>query len=117
MLSLWSRRPSRREVRRLHHWAVTSATTTDGVRARLAVDYTVRIEGRPELALSTVDDLVEEGLRELVATTGVAGLPAPGDVPAWQVDLPHGVVVETAVVTMADVEVSAELRRLVTGTG
>ena len=46
--------------------------------------------------------------------TSVAGLPAPGVVPDWQVALPDGVVIESAVVTTADVEVSAELRRLVT---
>ena len=114
MSLLGSWRKPRDEVRRLHHWAVASATTVDGVRARVTVDYTLRIEDNPDADLVVLDDLIENSLRGLIAVTSVAGLPAPGVVPDWQVALPDGVVIESAVVTTADVEVSAELRRLVT---
>lgn len=114
MSTLWNRLRPREQDRHLHHWAVASATTADGVRARLTVDFTVALDVEAAAELAAVVDAAEASLRDLVVTSEVAALPDPGDEPAWVVDLPDGVTLEHAVVTTADVEVSAELRRLVT---
>jgi hypothetical protein len=113
MPALWTRRRSRERPRHLHHWAVATATTADGVRARLTVDFTAVVTGS-DVELTAIVDAIEAALRDLVVRSEVADLPDPGDEPAWFVDLPEGVSVDHAVVTTADVEVSAELRRLVT---
>jgi hypothetical protein len=113
MSMLWSRLRPREQARHLHHWAVATATTADGIRARLTVDFTASVDPGTDVDLTAVVDAAEAALRDLVVTSEVSALPDPGDEPDWEVDLPEGAAIVNAVVTTADVEVSAELRRLV----
>lgn len=96
---------------------MAAATTADGVRATLTAELSANVRV-PGLDPARVTDAVEDALRRLVARSTVADLPAAGTVPVLDVRLPDGVALDHVTVTSADVEVSAELRRLVAaGTG
>ena len=58
--------------RRLDHWATATATTVDGVEARLSADFTAVVEDHDE-DLARVVELVEDALRRLVAASTVVG--------------------------------------------
>jgi hypothetical protein len=112
---LWRRRtpPSPR-----HLWAVGKATTADGATAHLQLEFTLCAEDH-DLEAEALDqvamDAVEGVLRVEVGRREVASLPAAGDAVDW---LPAGLVpgarITNVFVISSDVEVTQELRRLVT---
>ena len=108
----WWRRRGGRGARFLEDWAVATATTVDGVRATLTAELSADVRDG-SLDPARVTDAVEDALRRLVAGSAVADLPVAGSVPVLDVRLPDGVTLDHVTVTSADVEVSAELRRLV----
>jgi hypothetical protein len=103
-------------VRFVEDWAVVTATTVDGVRATLTAELSADVR-EPGLDTARITDAVEDALRRLVAKSAVVDLPVAGTVPSLSVDLPDGVVLTHVTVTSADVEVSAELHRLVAAGG
>lgn len=106
------------EVGTQHRWAVASATTLDGVTARLHVEFTISVTEpttAPEDLDERVTDLAEEAIRRRVRSRSLAVLPGAGDAATWISETPvPGVRVGHAVVVAAEVAVSGELRRLVT---
>lgn len=97
-----------------HLWAVASANTSDGVTALLQVEFRVRAPEGAVRPAGLVDD-AESMLRHRIATAPLADLPSAGDEIEldWN-DLPTGVKVSPGVVCLSDVEVTPELRRLLT---
>ena len=99
-----------------HRWTVTTTRTMDGASAHLRVEYVFRVTDAalaPELVEEAVKDAVDARLRKHVAERSVQGLPVVGQVMAWAADsfLP-GVLVESAEVTVRNVEMIGDLRRL-----
>lgn len=94
-------------------WGTAAATTADGVEARLEVAYVVRSDDAG--VDHDVQDRIEDLVRALITSSRVSELPVRGDRPALPVESfgPH-VHVEHLVVTISDVVVSPELRRLTT---
>ena len=104
------------EPRRL--WTVSRANTSDGATANLEVEVVVELT-EPGPRRSEVDgevvDLIESHVRRRITEHPVASLPSVGDdAPFVPPDVASGVRVLRAVVTASDVEVTPELRRLVT---
>lgn len=101
-----------------HRWAVASATSVDGVTARLHVEYTVTVTdpaSAPRDLEERVLDTVEDAVRQKVRSRPLAALPGSGDAAPWVPPDPvEGVRLDRAVVVAAEVAVSGELRRLVT---
>lgn len=97
-------------------WAGARASSADGALARLEAEVTYRIT---EAGVRSPEDQAarvgEEALRHAIVTGRVLSLPGIGDeVAIGDQDL-TGVVVDSVVVTAADVEITRELRRLVGG--
>ncbi|HEY0904171.1 MAG TPA: hypothetical protein VGE14_09805 [Marmoricola sp.] len=101
---------------RRHRWDVATASTPDGATVEVHVEYVV-VLAKPDHELETaVSDAVEERIRQTIRTTPLVDLPAAGDDADWaEGDHVGGAVVEHAVVVRSDVQVTAELRRIVTG--
>jgi hypothetical protein len=104
------------EPRRL--WTVSRANTSDGATANLEVEVVVELiepgPGRTEIDEELVD-LIESHVRRRITEHPVASLPSVGDdAPFVPPDVSPGVRLLRAVVTTSDVEVTPELRRLVT---
>ncbi|NYG60642.1 hypothetical protein BJ980_003565 [Nocardioides daedukensis] len=115
-------------------WTVSRANTSDGVTARLEVEVVVELAGvgsrhGPVLgpvvgpgsgpAVGSVGgetvDLIESAIRRRITEHPVASLPSVGDeAPFLPEEIIQGVRIVRAVVTASDVEVTPELRRLVT---
>lgn len=120
LLAVWAivslQRAQRGDTDPRHVWAVARANTSDGVTAHLEVEVVVQSTD-PEAEGSDVDliDAVEEELRRRITGHPVASLPSVGDdTPFLPADLLAGVTIQRGVVTISDVEVTPELRRLVT---
>lgn len=100
-----------------HRWTVASATTADGVSARLHVEFTITVTdpaSAPADADAQVLDAVEDAVRRRVRSRTVAALPGAGDAAPWLPESPVlGVRLGHGVVASADVQVTGELRRLV----
>lgn len=107
MGSLWGRWRAGNREEIITHWVAVSGSTPDGVRVRMAVDFTARHPPGPGQGAEGLVVAAEEALRRLVTSTPAVELPVPGDAPDWR--LPG---VEHAVVTTCDLEMSATLRRL-----
>lgn len=101
-----------------HVWALARANTSDGVTAHLEVEVLVQLTdpGADRSALDAdVVDAIEDELRQRITAHPVASLPSVGDdTPFLTADLLPGCEVLRGVVTISDVEVTPELRRLVT---
>jgi regulator of protease activity HflC (stomatin/prohibitin superfamily) len=97
-------------------WDAATATTADGVQARLEAGYALRVADpmtAPPDADGLVAGLVEDRLRSLIASAAASDLPSRGDDLAWFPDsFVPGVLVERVSVVDADVAVTPELRRL-----
>lgn len=99
-------------------WALARANTSDGVTAHLEVEVLVQLTD-PGLDRSALDadvvDAIEDELRQRITAHPVASLPSVGDdTPFLTADLLPGCEVLRGAVTISDVEVTPELRRLVT---
>lgn len=109
-----------RPAERRHRLAVGTATTADGARAEVHVDYVVSIAAGvvADDADAAASDAVEGLIREAIAEVRVADLPLVGDVLHWgdRLELPD-VSLEHVVVADSEVQVTAELRRLLGGEG
>lgn len=99
-------------------WAVARANTSDGVTAHIEVEVVVRCTDAGtdrSTADLTLIDAIEGQVRRRITDHPVASLPSVGDdTPFIPADLLDGFTIHTGVVTVADVEVTPELRRLVT---
>jgi len=99
-----------------HRWAVTTTNTLDGASAHLRIEYVVRVTDAalaPALVDAEVEDAVQERLRRHIADRSVRELPAVGQAMGWAADsFVPGVLVETAEVTVRDVEMIGDLDRL-----
>lgn len=100
----------------VQRWLSLEATTTDGGRAHLQVDYCVQVteplQVPPNWEVITESSLTE-ALRRMVTSSTAAGLPDRGDVPDWHLaELPAGVELRAATVGQVDLEVTGELRRM-----
>ena len=107
---------------RRHRLAAVITTTVDGVPALLQVEYVADLHAAGDHDLEELDraiaDTVEEATRRAIATWRVADLPTVGDTADWILpDAVAGARVEHAVVTLSDVQVTPELRRLVEARG
>jgi hypothetical protein len=112
---LWRRRtPSSPR----HLWAIGKATTADGATAHVHLEFALCAED-PDLEAEVLDrvamDAVEGVLRVEVGRRPVASLPMVGDAVDWvPADLVPGATIANVFVIASDVEVTHELRRLVT---
>jgi hypothetical protein len=101
-----------------HLWTVSRANTSDGATARLEVEVAVEFtDGRLQRNDTDTEivDAVGEEIRQRIIDHPVASLPSVGDdAPFVNPDVVTGVRIVRAVVTASDVEVTPELRRLVT---
>lgn len=115
---LWHRRTSTPSPR--HLWAITSATTTDGVTAHVHIEFTLdarALDTNPDVLDVATMDAVEGVLRYEVSHRRVASLPMAGDPIDW---VPENLVPDATIgnvfVISSDVQVTHELRRLVNRT-
>jgi hypothetical protein len=118
----WSHRRDRLRGRRASPaprrlWALATAPTTDGVTAHVRVDFTLQpgtgTAYDEELDMAVMDR-VEARLRQEVGRRPVADLPVVGDSVDWvPTDLVPGATILDVHVVGSDVEVTPELRRLV----
>jgi len=100
-----------------HLWAMGKATTADGATAHVQLEFTLCAED-PDLESEVLDrvamDAVEGELRVEVGRRPVASLPMVGDAVDWlPADLVPGATIANVFVIASDVEVTHELRRLV----
>ncbi len=98
-----------------HLWAVARANTRDGVTANIQVEVTVSgLDKCVAVPSAEVVDALQAALRRRIVSSDLAGLPSLGDDPEFTADeLPHGIRLDHSVVSISDVEVTPELRRLV----
>jgi len=115
---LWQRRTPRSCPRRL--WAITTATTADGVSTHVQIEFTLdtpELDVDPEVLDRATMDAVEGVLRYEIGRRRVASLPTAGDTIDWvPPNLVPGASISNVFVVSSDVEVTHELRRLVTHT-
>lgn len=100
-----------------HVWTGVRASSADGALTRIEAEVTYRVT---DAGVRSPGDLAakvgEEALRRAVLTGRVLTLPGVGDeVSVAGSAGPEGLVVDSVVVTAADVEITRELRRLVGG--
>ena len=100
-----------------HVWTGVRASSADGALTRLEAEVTYRVT---DASLRSPGEQAakagEDALRRAVVTGRVLTLPGVGDqVARTQEADPAGIVVDSVVVTAADVEITRELRRLVGG--
>ena len=115
---LWQRRAPRPSAR--HLWAITTATTSDGVIAHVQIELTLDV-GAVDADGGALDsatmDAVEGVLRHEIGRRRVASLPMAGAAIDWvPPNLVPGATIGNVFVISSDVEVTHELRRLVTHT-
>ncbi|QIX27377.1 hypothetical protein ncot_12770 [Nocardioides sp. JQ2195] len=96
---------------RKHLWAVAQANTSDGVTARLGVEFTAAIDDH---GASTVIDAVEGLLRHEIAASAAHQLPSVGDaLPDLDAGGAAGTGIDRVVVASSEIQVTPEFRRLV----
>ena len=115
---LWQRRTPSACPR--HLWAISTATTADGVVAHVQIEFTLdarALDADPDaLDLATMD-AVEGIVRYEIGSRRVASLPIAGEAIDWvPPNLVPGATVGNVFVNSSDVEMTHELRRLVTRT-
>jgi hypothetical protein len=115
---LWHRRAPRPSAR--HLWAITTATTSDGVVAHVQIEFTLHVgavDADPDALDRATMDAVEGVLRYEIGRRPIASLPMAGTPMDWvPPNLVPGATIGNVFVTSSDVEVTQELRRLVTNT-
>lgn len=108
---------------RVHRWGIATAVTADGATVEVELEFVIALTPadadpavpRDELEIR-VCDAVEDEIRRAITSSRLAELPGAGDNADWvEGVLVAGARVEHAVVSRADVQVTAELRRLVAG--
>lgn len=108
---------------RVHRWGIATAVTADGATVEVELELVIALTPadadpavpRDELEIR-VCDAVEDEIRRAITSSRLAELPGAGDNADWvEGVLVAGARVEHAVVSRADVQVTAELRRLVAG--
>jgi len=113
---LWHRRTSDASPR--HLWAIATVTTADGVSAHVQIEFTLdaqAVDVDPDAVDWATMDAVEDILRQEMGRSRVASLPMAGDALDWvPPDLVPGAPIANVFVLSSDVEVTHELRRLVT---
>ena len=118
VLQMWHRRTPSPSPR--HLWAITSATTVDGVTAHVQIEFTLdarEVDGHPDVLDAATMDAVETVLRNEVSHRRVASLPMAGESIDWVPEnLMPDATISNVFVISSDVQVTHELRRLVNHT-